>query len=143
MRQRRVFSESAFQLMTGLVFCSADKSLGVDLYMDWGRSQGANLDQRGAWEVSREKLLTSPPDLFALGNVGQENSHLNYVIHATAFSLYQILDLLEGPSGLIVHAAIALDVTVAVVGRHTRNEQLIPIELGICPSARSRLPNLR
>ena len=104
--------------MTGLVFCSADKTLGVDLYMYWGRSQGANLNQRGAWEVSREKLLTGPPDLFALGNVGQENSHLNYVIHATAFSLYQILDLLEGPSGLIVHAAIALDVTAAVMGRH-------------------------
>jgi len=56
--------------MTGLVFCSADKTLGVDLYMYWGRSQGANLNQRGAWEVSREKLLTGPPDLFALGNVG-------------------------------------------------------------------------
>src|SRR5271156_3220434 len=85
----------------------ADMRDRLDLYFERWVCQRRHLDESGGLEVAGEELSPRLPDLFALGDVGDEDRHLDDVGHAAAGRRKEMADLGEDHLGLRVFVAFS------------------------------------
>src|SRR5260370_3632628 len=83
----------------------ADMRDRLDLYLERRCCQRRDLDQSGGREVASEELASRLPHLFALGDVGHEDRHLDDVGHAAAGCREEMADLGKDHLGLSVFVA--------------------------------------
>ena len=88
-----------------------------------------------------KKLAPCLPDFFAACDISNKDVHLYDVIHVTASRLYEVLDLGEHGTSLLVHAAATLDRGAGASG-HAGRKHLVPHHETVRPGLRGRFGNM-
>src|SRR5438477_8002483 len=83
----------------------ADMRDRLDLHFEGRVCQRRHLDESGGRKVAGEEFASRLPHLFALGDVGDENRHLDNICHAAAGRREEMADLGEDHLGLGVFVA--------------------------------------
>jgi len=105
--------------------CRSQNRHGLDFDQEFRSGEGAHLDQRRDWEVAGKELAPCLPDFFAARDIGDKDVHLHDVIHVATSRLYEVLDLGEHGTGLLVHTGVTRDLSASASG-HTGRKHLIP-----------------
>src|SRR5215831_14848020 len=114
---------------------------GLDFDQEFRSSEGAHLDQRRNGKIPGEKLAPCLPDFFATRDIGDKDVHLHDVIYVAPSRLYEVLNLSEHGTGLLIHAAAARDLGTSASG-HAGRKHLIPHDETVRPGLRGWFGNM-
>src|SRR5215510_8455740 len=114
---------------------------GLDFDQEFRRSEGAHLNERRNWKVPGEELAPGLPDFFATCDIGDKDVHLHDVIHVATSRLYEVLNLGEHGTGLLIHAGATHDLGASARG-HAGREHLIPDHETVRPGLRGWFGNM-
>src|SRR5712691_10928121 len=120
--------------------CSQDRD-GLDFHQEFRSSEGTYLDQGRDGKVPSEELTPCLPDFFTTRDISDKDVHLHDVIHVATSRLYEVLNLGEHGTGLLIHATAAGDLAASASG-HAGRKHLVPHHETVRPGLRGRFGNM-